>query len=425
MLLMNEYLKPHASRHCRFPIPAELMVVLGGTLASHLLQLGPRHAVQLVGHIPLGIPTPELPPVSLVGSVAVDALAISLVSYSVTISMAMILSKKQNYRVRPNQELLAMGLSNLVGAMFSCIPNATSLSRSLIQEQTGGRTQLTSVVSAGLITAILLWIAPIFEVLPRCALSGIIVVALKGMYMQAGQLGRFHRESVLNSLTWVVTFAATVMVDVDVGLLAGLACSLVAIYAKGWRTTHCELGAVPGAPDLYADVRTHRAARAVPGVCIFRFAGPLNFATADTFKRALHSRTEVTYGALRRASQMGAASAGGMAPTEGDGEQQKLMPSLRTVVLDLSGVTHMDVAALKMVNECAAELRLLGVRLLLAAPNDGVHAAVMHAESLGVGEFEVMASVHDAVLYAQEIARVGGGAALAVQPVAPRATTSA
>lgn len=58
-------------------------------------------------------------------------------------------------------------MSNLVGGVFACIPNATSLSRSLIQEQTGGRTQIASVISAFLIMCIILWIGPIFEVLPR------------------------------------------------------------------------------------------------------------------------------------------------------------------------------------------------------------------------------------------------------------------
>lgn len=167
MILMNEILKPIAARHCRFPIPAELMAVIGGTLVSYLLDLGGSYGVHLVGSIPLGFPVPELPPVPLMLTVAVDSIAISIVSFSVTISMAMILAQKQNYDVRANQEMLAMGLSNLVGGLFSCVPNGTSLSRSLIQELTGGRTQVASVVSAALITAVLLWIAPVFQVLPR------------------------------------------------------------------------------------------------------------------------------------------------------------------------------------------------------------------------------------------------------------------
>lgn len=108
MILMNELIKPHVGKLCRFPIPAELMAVLGGTLASYLLDLGGNYNVNLVGTIPVGLPKPELPPIRLMWMVAVDCIAISIVSYSVTISMAMIIAKKQNYDVRPNQELLAL-----------------------------------------------------------------------------------------------------------------------------------------------------------------------------------------------------------------------------------------------------------------------------------------------------------------------------
>lgn len=134
----------------------------------------------------------------------------------------------------------SQGLSNIVGGMFSCVPNSTSLSRSVIQDETGGKTQVASIVSASLILVILLWIAPFFQVLPRvskhsvrsilfsqflnecvlhlqCVLSGIILVALKGMYTQAGELPRYFREGKLEGLTWIVTFSAVVLVDVDIG----------------------------------------------------------------------------------------------------------------------------------------------------------------------------------------------------------------
>lgn len=108
MIIMNELIKPKASKLCRFPIPAELIAVLGGTLASYLLDFDTNYNVKLVGHIPLGLPNFEMPPVKLLWLVAVDSIAIAIVSYSVTISMAMIIAKKQNYEVRPNQELLAL-----------------------------------------------------------------------------------------------------------------------------------------------------------------------------------------------------------------------------------------------------------------------------------------------------------------------------
>lgn len=81
--------------------------------------------------------------------------------------MGLIFAKKHSYEVKPNQELLAVGVSNVVGAFFSCIPISCALARSLIQEQTGGQTQVASVVSAVLILIVLLWIGPFFEFLPK------------------------------------------------------------------------------------------------------------------------------------------------------------------------------------------------------------------------------------------------------------------
>lgn len=151
MVLMNEFLKPWASKRCKFPIPSELMAVVGFTLISYYLKLGTVYAVREVGQIPTGLPKPEMPPLALLKLVAVDSIAVTIVSYSIVMSMALIFARKDQYGVRANQELLAMGLANIVGSFFSCIPIACSLSRSLIQYQAGGKTQLASVVSAGLI----------------------------------------------------------------------------------------------------------------------------------------------------------------------------------------------------------------------------------------------------------------------------------
>jgi solute carrier family 26 protein len=152
MVLMNEVVKPWASKKCKLPIPSELIAVVGFTAISYALGLGSAdYNVIEVGKIPTGLPSFEAPPFELLSVVAIDSIAVCIVSYSIVISMAIIFAKKDCYEVRPNQELLAVGLANLVGSCFSCIPLSVSLSRSVIQHQTGGKTQLASVVSATLI----------------------------------------------------------------------------------------------------------------------------------------------------------------------------------------------------------------------------------------------------------------------------------
>lgn len=90
-----------------------------------------------------------------------------MVSYTVSMSMALIFAQKLNYEVDSNQELLAMGVGNIFGSFFSCLPVSASLSRSAIQQATGGKTQIASLISCSILTFVLLWIGPFFEDLPR------------------------------------------------------------------------------------------------------------------------------------------------------------------------------------------------------------------------------------------------------------------
>lgn len=258
MVIVNEFIKPWMSKKCRFPIPVELIAVVGGTALSYFVGLGPNYNVTLVGHIPTGLPVPSVPSLTLLRLVAIDAIAIAIVSYSIVMSMSLIFAKKHAYEVRANQELLAMGISNITGSLFSCIPIACSLSRSLIQEQTGGQTQVASVISAALILIVLLWIGPFFECLPRCVLGAVIVVALKGMFMQVKDLKRFYQEDRLEALTWICTFFGVVLIDIDIGLFCGIIMSVIALYLKGWKAYSSVLGVINDT-GIYVDVTTHKS----------------------------------------------------------------------------------------------------------------------------------------------------------------------
>lgn len=170
MVICNEFLKPCLKKRCRFPLPAELMAVIGGTVASMLLEVANRYDVKLVGEIPSGFPTPKIPNFELVPDLFVDSIAIAIVTYSIVMSLGLTFAKKHGYEIRPNQELFAMGIGNIFCGFFACIPVACSLSRSVIQEQTGGATQLASLVSALIILATLFWAGPFFKNLPRVSL---------------------------------------------------------------------------------------------------------------------------------------------------------------------------------------------------------------------------------------------------------------
>uniref|UniRef100_A0ABK8FV32 STAS domain-containing protein n=2 Tax=gambiae species complex TaxID=44542 RepID=A0ABK8FV32_ANOGA len=387
MIFMNEYFKPWLSTKCRFPVPAELMAVVGGTVASYFIGLGPNFDVGLVGSIPTGLPAPEFPPLALIKAVAVDSIAVTIVGYSIVMSMGMIFAQKDNYEVRPNQELVALGFTNIVGSIFSCIPTACSLSRSLIQHQTGGKTQIAAVFSSMIILVVLLWVGPYFESLPRCVLAGIIVVALKGMLIQVYHIKKFHREGSLELFVWCVTFLSVVIIDIDIGLLIGVVISLISLYVKGWKTYYSLLGTVPDTA-IYVDIGSHQKAEELPHIKIFKYTGSINFANKTNFKKALYKETKVH----QRANVS-------LVPRY-NGETTGLQ-STKTVIIDLSSVPHVDTAACKMLTEVKTNLENLSIMLLLATPADCVYDALLHAESIGEGGFNIFPTIHDAVIFAR------------------------
>lgn len=333
------------------------------------------------------LPAPEFPPLALIKAVAVDSIAVTIVGYSIVMSMGMIFAQKDNYEVRPNQELVALGATNIVGSLFSCIPTACSLSRSVIQHQTGGKTQIAAVFSSLIMLVILLWVGPYFESLPRCVLAAIIVVALKGMLVQVYHIKKFHREGHLELFVWCVTFLSVVIIDIDIGLLIGVVISLIALYVKGWKTYYSLLGTVPDTA-IYVDIGSHQRAEELPYIKIFKYTGAINFANKSTFKKALYKETKV----LQRTNVS-------LVPRY-NGESTGLQAT-QTVIIDLSSVPHVDTAACKMLTEIKTQLEKINVALLLAAPADCVYDALLHAEAIGEGGFNIFPTIHDAVLYAQ------------------------
>ncbi|KAH8270183.1 hypothetical protein KR018_005405, partial [Drosophila ironensis] len=431
MTICNECLKPLLSKRCRFPLPAELIMVIGGTLISKWFALKEEYQVNLVGNIPSGLPEPVLPRLDLVPKVAVDSIAIAIVTYSIIMSMGLTFAKKHGYEVRANQELFAMGIGNMVGGCFSCIPMACSLSRSVIQDQTGGVSQIASLVSASLVVVTLMWIGPFFSSLPRvslpyitfwllvvtlfsvqCVLAGVIIVALKPMFMQARELKKFSKQGKLEMFTWISTFLCVVLIDIDIGLLIGICISLLALYIKGLKPYSCLLGYMPEAPGIYMDLNQHRNAMQVPETRIFRYSGSLNFATSLFFRKTLYEAVgldkippkKVIKNADSASNTPSRASKASYSPVSQNGgkaiNDEVVESSFKILILDFSMLGHIDVAGCRTLSDLSKELKARGARLLLASPVDRVYDTLVHSMALSEGPFEIFPTLHDCVEYA-------------------------
>lgn len=275
LIMNNELLKPRVAKLTILPVPMELMLVVGGTLASKYLHLT-DYDVDTIKSIPTGFPVPKTPLFRIMPNLIADAFVIAIVSYSVTVSMALIFAKKEKYKIDFNQELLAMGMGNMFGSWFQCVPFAASLSRSVIQHAVGGKTQIASLVSCSILVFILLFIGPFFEPLPKAVLAGIIVVSLKGLLWQFKDLLKFWRLSKVDGIIWLATFTvgkwnekpflgakltygilSVVTVAIDIGLMVGVGLSVLCLIVKGLRPYVCLLGNVPGT-EIYLDISKYK-----------------------------------------------------------------------------------------------------------------------------------------------------------------------
>uniref|UniRef100_A0A3B3UAY6 Solute carrier family 26 member 6, like 1 n=1 Tax=Poecilia latipinna TaxID=48699 RepID=A0A3B3UAY6_9TELE len=279
------------------PIPVELITIVAATLLSSTIDLNNNYSVSVVGEIPSGLSAPSVPNLSLFGDVIGDAFALAIVGYAVSISLGKTFALKHGYKVDSNQELVALGLSNAVGSFFQCFSVCSSMSRSLVQETTGGKTQMAGVASALIVLVTILKLGMLFQELPKAVLASIVLVNLKGMFKQYSDVVTLWRRSKIDLAVWLVTWVSTMLLNLDLGLAASIAFALFTVTFRTQMPTYSVLGNVPGT-ELYVDIETHREAREVPGVTIFRSSATVYFANAELYLEALKEKSGLDIGKM-------------------------------------------------------------------------------------------------------------------------------
>ncbi|KAJ8367017.1 hypothetical protein AAFF_G00333910 [Aldrovandia affinis] len=271
------------------PIPVELITIVGATLVSYYVGLE-SSGVDVVGEIPSGLKPPSVPNVSIFWEVIGDAFALAVVGYAISISLGKTFALKHGYKVDSNQELVALGLSNVTGGLFQCFSVCSSMSRSLIQETTGGKTQVAGVVSSVIVLVTVLKLGALFHELPKAVLAAIVIVNLKGMFKQYYDVITLWRSSKIDLLVWLVTWISTVLCNLDLGLALSITFALLTVIFRTQLPKYSVLGQVPGT-EIYLDMETHKEVREVPGITIFRSSATVYFANAELYLEALKEKS--------------------------------------------------------------------------------------------------------------------------------------
>ena len=267
-------------------IPGALVLVVGGLVASWLFDLG-THGVALVGEVPRGLPTLQVPEVQLLrdhaSTIALAAVALVLIGFSQTAGDARTFAAKHRYRIDINQESAAQGIANAGAGLFQGMPVSTSLSASSLNDHTGARTGLASLTSGVVVLLTLLVLAPLFSVLPKPVLAALIIEAVVMGMMDVPEMRRLARVKRFDFWIAIAAIIVTLLVGVLAGVLIGIALSVIWLISVATRPRMPLLGREPGT-HAFRELDEHPGGEVFPGVVVLRLDGGLFFATSDALE---------------------------------------------------------------------------------------------------------------------------------------------
>ncbi|XP_052410244.1 prestin [Carassius gibelio] len=274
------------------PIPGEIIVVIVSTGVSYGMVMSENYGVEVVGKIPTGLLPPKIPDFSVFPNLFPDAFAISVVGFSIAISLAKTFALKHGYSVDGNQELIALGLCNFMSSFFHTFVVTASMSRSLVQESTGGHTEIAGLLASILVLLVVVAIGFVFQPLPTTVLAAIIMVNLLGMFKQLKDIPALWRTSKIELAIWLVSFFASVLLGLDYGLVVAMGFAILTVIYRTQCPKNALLGQIPDT-ELYFDVDEYEEAEECSGIKIFQSNTSIYFANSDLYVSALKAKTGI------------------------------------------------------------------------------------------------------------------------------------
>lgn len=362
-------------------LPGALVLVVGGLLASALLNLGDR-GVALVGDVPRGLPSFEVPDLALMwenaATVAIAAVALVLIGFSQTAGDARTFAAKHRYQVDIDQESVAQGLANTGAGLFQGMPVSTSLSASSLNDHSGARTGLASLTSGVTVLLTLLVLAPLFSALPKPVLAALIIEAVAMGMINIPEMRRLARVQPFDFWVAVAAILGTLAFGVLAGVMIGIGLSLLWLV---WVATHPNIATLArqAGTQVFRDVSEYPGDERIPGVVVIRMDGGLFFATSDALEDRIREIIHST-------------------------------PELTGVVLDCAGINFIDSQGCAKMNDVVTLAEDSGITLRLARLKKSVRAALERDGALErIGAEHLHGNVDRAVLAQLEASPPDGG----------------
>ncbi|MFZ0313320.1 MAG: SulP family inorganic anion transporter [Candidatus Korobacteraceae bacterium] len=328
--------------------PAPLLAVAAGIAGACFLNLQ-AHGVELVGHIPRGLPSFTPPALSLAIQLWPGALGIALMSFTETIAAGRAFARGDEPSPQANRELLATGLANVGGAFLGAMPAGGGTTQTAVNRQAGARTQMAEIVTASMTLLTMLLLAPLIALMPQATLAAVVIVYSIGLIRPA------EFREILNvrrtEFTWaLIAFTGVMLLGTLKGIIVAIIVSLLALAYQAADPPVYVLGRKPGTNVFRPRSNEHPEDEIFAGLLLLRLEGRVFFANADHIAQRTKLLIEET--------------------------QPKI------VAIDFSGVPDLEYTALKMLTESEQRQRARGVRLWLVGMNPRV-LEVIYRSHLG------------------------------------------
>ncbi|XP_056425866.1 sulfate transporter-like [Hyla sarda] len=406
----------------KVPFPVELFVIIVATLVSHYCDFNGKYKSSICGTIPTGFKVPKAPDWGLIPKIATDAIPIAIIGFAMTVSLAEIFAKKHGYTISTNQEMIAIGMCNMVPSFFYSFASCAALAKTLLKESTGANTQLNGIVTSIVLLLVLLAIAPLFYSLQNCILGVITIISLKGAIMKIGDTPKMWRISRIDTVVWWVSMLASALISTEIGLLVGVCFSMLCVIIRTQRPRATILGHVSGT-EIYEDQLKYKELDNVPNIKIYRFDGSLYYANKDYFKSTLFRKTGVNPSivlALQRKAKKKEAEANMQTKYNFFSKlnviktickpHEPIEPSIPTItvhslIIDCGAMQFVDSVGLSVLKEVRNDYEEIGVWVFLANCNPSVRRILHRGEFFSSANnsacVQAFHSVHDAVTFAE------------------------
>jgi len=322
-----------------------------------------------VGEVATGVPMPSIPSVPLTSLpyLVLGAAGIVFLAVGESVGAGRAYAAQRGYTIDADQEMIALGGANLASGLFGGFTADASLSQTATAEAAGARSQVSSLVTAGLILATALLLAPLFENLPNAVLGAIVIAATIGL-IDIGEMRRYWRWRRADFALAMTAMIGVLLTSVLTGMIVAVLLSVLLLLYKASRPYVAVLGRMPGEAAGFGDVARHAQARPVPRLVMVRLDAPLYFFNANVAK------TQIL-------DIVGAED-----------------PPPLGVLVDLAATADLDVTTTDMLLELLADLRSRQIEVLVAQVKGTVRDSLRRTGLMDeLGEDRVYPSITSAV----------------------------